>query len=75
VKMPQVDGHELLARIRKLGFKNAIVMLSGSGIANDIERAYENGANGYLVKPIRFDELVELLRDTCAFWLTANRLG
>ena len=54
VKMPALNGLEVLEQIRADPALRMIpvVMLSGSGQERDVRRAYELGANGYLVKSI-----------------------
>lgn len=54
IRMPHIDGIELCALIRTS--RNyaglPIIMLSGLSNAKDIERAFNAGANDYLVKPV-----------------------
>ena len=44
------------------------VVLTSSMDPVDIDKAYELGAESYLVKPKNFDELVELLRVKATYW-------
>ena len=37
--------------------------------SNDIARAYDLGANSYLVKPLAFEGLLELLRTGGLYWM------
>ena len=63
LKMPQTSGFEVLRWIReqpKLA-SVVIVVMSGSKNDADIERAYSLGANSYLVKPSRFEEMVKMM--------------
>jgi DNA-binding response OmpR family regulator len=50
-----------------------VVVFTTSDDASDINAAYVNGANGYVVKPSTFDELVHCVRDVCRFWIDLNR--
>ena len=54
LKMPKVDGMEVLAKIKshELTKKINVVVLTSSKEHPDIERAYELGANSYIVKPV-----------------------
>ncbi|MCX8022303.1 MAG: response regulator [Syntrophorhabdaceae bacterium] len=61
--MPYKSGHEVLMWARKdVRFKNLpIVMLTSSDTTEDIQKAYELGANSYLIKPISFESLKEII--------------
>jgi CheY-like chemotaxis protein len=64
LKMPRIDGLDVLAEIRRTaGLRHLHVdVLSASARSADVERAIELGANGYIVKPSRVEDLVEMLR-------------
>lgn len=71
LKLPRIDGLEVLAAIRanpRLRHLH-IDVLSASTRDADIRRANELGANGYIVKPSRVQELVEML----SAWRTLAR--
>jgi CheY-like chemotaxis protein len=74
LKLPRKSGLEVLSWIRNQpGLKRIpVVMLTSSKQPVDINRAYDLGVNGYLVKPVSFDALVEMLRTLDAFWLRTN---
>lgn len=61
LKMPRVDGHQLLEALHRDEAMNEVpmVVLTTSADRRDIERAAQTGPVTYLVKPSRFDELVE----------------
>lgn len=64
LKMPRMDGLEVLAAIRansKLRYLHVDV-LSASARNADVEKALGLGANGYIVKPSRVEDLVEMVR-------------
>jgi CheY-like chemotaxis protein len=63
LKMPQTSGFDVLQWIREQpGLANVIVVvMSGSRNDQDIERAYALGANSYLTKPTRFEEMVKMM--------------
>lgn len=71
IKMPKLNGLEALERIRALPRWQAvpILMLSASLHPGDIGRAYQLGANSFLLKPSSLDELVELVGAFKIFWL------
>ena len=71
LKMPRATGFEILGWIRnhaELG-KIPVVVLSGSELKADIQRAYDIGANSYLIKQPGFQDLVQLVRSLHAVWL------
>lgn len=75
LRLPSVDGIEVLRRWKQSGRRAIVpvVVLTTSHIDEDIEVAYENGANGYVVKPNDFASFGELTRDLARFWLCWNR--
>ncbi len=68
-------GCEFLKRLRADARFVAIpvVIFTTSDAATDMASCYANGANGYVVKPGTFDELVRFAADLCRFWLTWNK--
>lgn len=77
LKMPRATGLEILKWIRKhpeLGHL-PVVVLSGSELRDDIRDAYSIGANSYLIKPLAFDALVEMVKEVSAVWLSRSALG
>ena len=65
LKMPRATGWEILRWIRGHALlKNLpVIVLSGSELQEDKLRAYEGGANSYLVKPPNFSSLVSMVKD------------
>ena len=63
LKMPRKNGFEVLQWLREQPqFTNLqVVVLSSSDEIRDINRAYELGANSFLVKPMFFSEFVGML--------------
>jgi CheY-like chemotaxis protein len=70
LKMPRVNGFELLEWLRKDEQCCVIpaILLSGSGLAQDVKAAYKLGANTYFQKPSSFFDLVELLTRLKEYW-------
>ncbi|MES2697549.1 MAG: response regulator [Verrucomicrobiota bacterium] len=70
LKMPRRDGFEVLSWARaQHALKNLpIVVLSGSDLQRDLDRARELGATDYLVKPPEVAMLAKLIRD----WVPAQ---
>lgn len=50
-----------------------VVVFTTSDDASDLSLAYSNGANGYVVKPGTFAELIECTTDICRYWMDRNR--
>jgi DNA-binding response OmpR family regulator len=65
LKMPRATGWEILTWIRAhAALKNLpVIVLSGSELHEDKVRAFEVGANSYLVKPPNFSSLVSMVKD------------
>lgn len=57
VFMPNLDGMELLARIRTLGHKVDVIMVTAARSSENIEDALRQGVVDYLVKPFQFERL------------------
>ena len=74
LNMPRLDGFEVLKKMRadeRTRFV-PVVMLTSSGHPEDVRRAYELGANGYLDKlsdKVRSDEMV---RTVARYWAGMN---
>jgi len=74
LKMPRKSGLEVLEWVRRQpGLKRLpIIVLTSSNQSPDINRAYELGANSYLVKPAGFDSLLDLVKNLDMYWLILN---
>jgi CheY-like chemotaxis protein len=74
LKMPKVDGLEVLRRIKEDdGLRQIpVVMLTSSREENDLVESYRLGANAYVVKPVEFNRFVEAVRELGVFWAVIN---
>src|SRR4051812_4086731 len=74
LKMPRVNGFDVLAWVRGNRHLRAmpVVVLSSSNHDADVKRAYDLGANSYMVKPVGFESLVEIARSLNQYWLSLN---
>ena len=74
LKMPRKSGPEVLSWIRKQPQLRylIVVFLTSSNSSDDVRLAYEAGANSYLVKPVEFTEMVEMIRKVTFYWLEIN---
>lgn len=67
-------GDEFLKRLRADSRLAAIpvVVFTTCDDASDLSLAYTSGANGYVVKPGTFDQLVHCVGAICGFWIACN---
>lgn len=74
VKLPKVDGIEVLSKIKSSPALRSVpvVMLTSSMEKRDVARSYASGANSYIVKPVDFDQLIDALSTTIAYWMQYN---
>jgi len=74
LKLPRRSGLEVLAWLRaQAGLRRLpVVMLTSSRQSGDVNRAYDLGANSYLVKPVEFDDLQQLLGTINSYWIDYN---
>lgn len=74
LNLPKLGGHEVLAAIRRSDPSRSTVVLclTGSHEPSDRRRAYEGGANGYLLKPSSTGEIEQLLQSIKDFWFGHN---
>ena len=63
LRMPGVDGLELLKWIRQEGFRMPVIMISAHGDISDAVEALKNGADDYIVKPFDPEEVVIKLKN------------
>ena len=76
LKMPRMDGLEFLSIIKKdIKFKRIpIVMLTSSREEKDLIKGYDLGVNAYIVKPLDFTSLIEVVKQIGIFWAIINEL-
>ena len=74
LKMPGIDGFEVLRRIKNApGIKRIpVVILTSSSEEGDRMLSYDDGANSYLVKPVSFSGFVKVVHQVGDYWLTLN---
>ncbi|MFC6616652.1 response regulator [Deinococcus radiophilus] len=76
LNMPVMNGHAFLEqakqdeRLRDI----PVLVLSTSDHADDVQRAYQAHASGYLVKPNSFQEYTDMLRLMTSYWGQVMRL-
>jgi len=75
LKMPRLNGFDVLTWLRRQpGLKRLLVtVLTSSDQPDDINRAYDLGANSYLLKPHNSSHLSELVAQVKHYWLDLNQ--
>ena len=74
LKLPKVDGMEVLRQVKTDPVLKMIpvVMLTSSREEQDLVGSYELGTNGYVVKPVDFQDFVEAVSGMGLFWAIIN---
>lgn len=74
LKLPKFDGLEVLERLKGDARSRNIpvVVLTSSNQEPDLKRAYELGANSYIVKPVDFEQFVDAVKQLGFYWLLLN---
>ena len=75
LKIPRKSGFEVLAWIRTHPHwkRLPVAVLTSSRHDRDMEQAYDSGANSYLVKPVGFDSLLQMIVLVHAYWFSLNQ--
>jgi len=75
LKLPKLDGFDVLERIRSFAATRRlpVVILTSSNEERDRSQGYDLGANGYVVKPLDFDEYNAALAAISHYWIGLNQ--
>ncbi len=75
LNMPKKDGRQALREIKEDPDLRSIpvVILTTSQAEEDILRSYNLGANSFIVKPVTFDKLVDIIRKVTNYWFQIVR--
>lgn len=76
LKLPKVDGIEVLRRIRSDERTKTlpVVVLTSSDEQKDRIDSYELGVNSYIVKPVEFDNFAQAVADVGFYWVLLNKV-
>lgn len=74
LNLPGIDGRDVLVRLKQDDAFNRIpiIVFTSSSSEEDVAFCYQQGANGYMVKPIGMDALRQMVQAFVAYWLGAN---
>lgn len=74
LKLPRLDGHEVLRRIRSDARTQLlpVVILTTSIEDEDRLKGYRLGANSYVRKPVDFSEFLQAVMQLGLYWLVLN---
>lgn len=74
LKLPRLSGLEVLERLKAHPSYASIpvVVLTTSRDDGDVKRAYQLGANSYIVKPVDFDRFLEVASQIELYWTVLN---
>ena len=74
LKMPKIDGLQVLREMKSDPQLNHIpvVILTSSREESDLVESYNLGVNGYVVKPVAFDQFLEAIKRIGLFWALTN---
>lgn len=74
IKLPKMDGLSVLEKIRTddRTKRQPVVMLTSSDEQEDKIRSYDLGCNGYVRKPVEFNEFTEAVSKLGLYWLLVN---
>ena len=74
LKLPKIDGIEVLRQIKsdERTRKIPVVVMTSSREDKDLDTCYDNGVNGYVVKPVEFEDFSRAVSELGFYWLLLN---
>jgi CheY-like chemotaxis protein len=74
LRLPKIDGLEVLKEIKSSSelYKIPVVVLTTSAAERDVVKAYELHTNSYLIKPVDFEQFINLMSHFGLYWLGWN---
>lgn len=63
--LPGKSGFDVLAELRSSGFESPILVITAKGAPEDRRRVQELGADGFLLKPFPFADLLQHIAELC----------
>jgi CheY-like chemotaxis protein len=76
LNMPKKDGREALREIKSDPRLRhiPIIILTTSKSKEDIFRTYDTGANSVILKPVKYSDLIEIMRSLKQYWMEVAEL-
>jgi CheY-like chemotaxis protein len=75
IKMPKVDGIEVLRQIKASPLRSVpVVMMTSSNEERDVVDTYHLGVNSYIVKPVAFEAFADTVSNIGLYWVLTNRV-
>ena len=76
LKMPKVDGMEVLRQVKDDHLMRSIpiVVMTSSNEERDVTESYRLGANSYIVKPVEFGAFAAVVEKIGLYWVLTNRV-
>lgn len=77
INIPIYNGHDVLKKIKEDPSlkKIPVIILTTSANQKDINKAYENHSNSYVIKPIDMNDFLEVILKIDEFWLRLSKLA
>ena len=75
LKMPKVGGIEVLKAVKadERTRRIPVVIMTSSQEEKDMAQVYDMGVNSYVVKPVDFSSLAQIVQKAGYYWLAINR--
>ena len=75
LRLPRVDGLEVLKVLKtsEETMRIPVVVLTTSDAEMDVAKAYDYHANSYMVKPVSFENFMELMKTLGCYWVLFNK--
>lgn len=75
LKMPKINGLQVLEAIKSDERTRSIpvVIMTSSREEKDLSESYKLGVNGYVVKPVSFDNFTRAVADLGMYWIMVNQ--
>ena len=75
LNLPKINGLEVLEVFKNHSkFKTIpVVILTTSSESADMKKAYQLGANSYIIKPVDFDKFIEVAKQIELYWSVLNK--
>lgn len=77
LKLPKIDGFQILRRVRADPRTKLVpvVVLSSSDAREDVQQAYELGANSFVCKPLEYSRYRQMMERVAGYWLLTVTIG